>query len=101
MVFLQEDFLAVSDDAYAVIEDVRAAGVYVFGGGIDECLADGRVTADRSVVEGACPETLRIENGHTILERSSRRVAELRALYGAGSCQCGQAPPEVILDLRP
>ena len=39
----------VSADAHAVIEEAKAAGVYVFGGGIDEQVAPVLVAADGSV----------------------------------------------------
>ena len=43
-----EDFPAVGDAAHAVIRDAKAAGVYVFGGGIDDVTTgpdDARVDA--------------------------------------------------------
>ena len=36
MVVPEEDFEAVVEASHAVIEEAKAAGVYVFGGGIDE-----------------------------------------------------------------
>lgn len=36
MAFPQEDFEAVVEAAHAVIDEAKSAGVYVFGGGIDE-----------------------------------------------------------------
>src|SRR3546814_2053994 len=36
MVVADEELPEVSVDAHAVIEEAKAAGVYVFGGGIDE-----------------------------------------------------------------
>ena len=36
MVLTDEEFPIVSAEAHAVIEEAKAAGVYVFGGGIEE-----------------------------------------------------------------
>ncbi len=35
----EEEFPVVAADAHAVIDEAKAAGVYVFGGGIDEDVA--------------------------------------------------------------
>ena len=77
MVVSDEDFQTVSDEAHAVVKEAKAAGVYVFGGGINEGVAPVKVSADGSVVEGTYPETRRIEGGYTILELPSREAAEL------------------------
>jgi len=42
-----EDMAAVGDAARAVIREAKAAGVYVFGGGINEDVAPLMVAADR------------------------------------------------------
>ena len=44
-----EDFQAVGDAARAVIAQAKAAGVYVFAGGINETVAPVKVSADRSL----------------------------------------------------
>jgi hypothetical protein len=51
MVIPGEDFQAVSGAAHAVIEEAKAAGVYVFGGGINEGVAPVKVSANGA----ACP----------------------------------------------
>ena len=53
MVFPEEDFQTVSDESHAVVEEAKAAGVYVFAGGINENVAPVRVSADGSVVEAS------------------------------------------------
>jgi hypothetical protein len=40
------EFEAVVRDSYAVIEEAKAAGVYVLGGGIDESVPSVLVAAD-------------------------------------------------------
>ena len=46
---------AVGRDAHAVINEAKAAGVYVFGGGIDEDVPPVLVSADGTVARGGYP----------------------------------------------
>jgi len=98
MVFPESELQAVSDDAHAVIEQAKAAGVYVFGGGINEGVAPVKVSADGSVVQGTYPETRRIEGGYTILELPSRKAAEAWAAKIAAACRCDQELREFMFD---
>ncbi|HEX5684604.1 MAG TPA: YciI family protein [Ideonella sp.] len=98
MVIPQGEFQAVADAAHAVIEEAKAAGVYVFGGGINEDLAPVKVSADGSVVEGTYPETRRIEGGYTILELPSREAAVAWAAKIAAACRCDQELREFMYD---
>ena len=52
MVVPDGEWEAVGRDAHAVIDEAKAAGVYVFGGGIDEDVPPVLVSADGTVVEG-------------------------------------------------
>ena len=98
LVVAPEEFQAVSDAARAVIAQAKAAGVYVFGGGINEQVAPVKVSADGAVVAGTYPETRRIEGGYTILELPSRREAELWAARLAAACRCDQELREFMYD---
>lgn len=49
MVVPDGDMAAVSHDSHAVIAQAKAAGVYVFGGGIDERVPPVRISADGAV----------------------------------------------------
>ena len=98
MVFPEEDFQTVSDESHAVVEEAKAAGVYVFAGGINENVAPVRVSADGSVVEGTYLETRRIEGGYTILELPSRKAAEEWAAKIAAACRCDQELREFMYD---
>jgi hypothetical protein len=49
MVLSDEQLAAASVDSHAVIEEAKAAGVYVFGGGIDEQFEPVLVSADGRV----------------------------------------------------
>ncbi len=81
---------AASRDSHAVIRAAKSAGVYVFGGGIDESVPPVRVSADGTVVEGTYPQTRQIEGGYTVLELPSREEAERWAAKIAAACRCPQ-----------
>lgn len=98
MVVPQEEFEAVGDAARAVIAQAKAAGVYVFAGGINEDRAPVKVSADGSVAEGTYPETRRIEGGYTILELPSREAAVQWAAKIAAACRCDQELREFMHD---
>ena len=55
MVVPKGEWEAVGRDAHAVIDEAKAAGVYVFGGGIDEDVPPVLVSADGLVAEGGYP----------------------------------------------
>src|SRR4029453_12136531 len=55
MVVPDGELEAVGRDAHAVIDEAKAAGVYVFGGGIDEDVPPVLVSADGLVAEGGYP----------------------------------------------
>jgi hypothetical protein len=98
MVVAEEDFEAVADAAHAVIEEAKAAGVYVFGGGINEEVAPVRVAADGSVTEGTYPGHTVPNGGYTILELPSREAAIEWAAKIAVACRCSQELREFQYD---
>ena len=81
---------AVGRAAHAVIEEAKAAGVYVFGGGIDEDVPPVLVSADGSVAEGGYPWAPPLDGGFTVLELSSREEAIAWAARIAKACRCEQ-----------
>ncbi|MBE9638478.1 YciI family protein [Salipiger mangrovisoli] len=97
MTLTDEEFPQVVADSHAVIEQAKAAGVYVFGGGIDEQVAPVMVTADGEI----CPETYRgshLTGGFTVLELPSRAEAEIWAQKIAAACRCAQELREFMYD---
>ena len=48
----EEDLPAVGASARAVIREAKAAGVYVFGGGIDEAIPPVMVTGEGKLLPG-------------------------------------------------
>lgn len=85
-----EGIQAVADASHAVVREAKAAGVWVFGGGIDETVAPVKVSADGTVTDGTHPQTARIEGGYTVLELPSREAALEWAAKIAAACRCDQ-----------
>jgi hypothetical protein len=81
---------AVGRAASAVIDEAKAAGVYVFAGGIDEGLRPALVSADGSVTEGGYPWAPPLNGGFTVLELPSREEAVAWAARLAKACRCAQ-----------
>lgn len=92
------DLPAVSDASHAVVREAKAAGVWVFGGGIDESVAPVMVAGDGSVAEGTYPQTRTIEGGYAILELPSREAAITWAAKLAVACRCAQELREFMYD---
>jgi hypothetical protein len=90
MVVPDGEWEEVGRDAHAVIEQAKVAGVYVFGGGIDEGVPPVRVSAEGAVTEGGYPWAPRLDGGFTVLELPSRDEAVAWAARIAKACRCDQ-----------
>jgi hypothetical protein len=90
MVVADGEWEAAGRDAHAVIDEAKAAGVYVFAGGIDETLQPTLVSADGSVTEGGYPWAPSLDGGFTVLELPSREEAVAWAARIAKACRCDQ-----------
>jgi len=97
MVVTDEELPEVSADAHAVIEEAKAAGAYVFGGGIDEQVEPVMVSGDGSVSTGTYPDS-RIKGGFTVLELPTREDAVEWARKIAVACRCSQELREFMYD---
>ena len=75
MIVPDGEWEAVGRDAHAVIDEAKAAGVYVFGGGIDEDVPPALVSADGKVAQGGYPWAPPLDGGFTVLELPSRDEA--------------------------
>ncbi|WP_353816045.1 YciI family protein [Agromyces sp. SYSU T00266] len=96
MVVTDQELPAVSDASHAVIEEAKAAGVYVFGGGIDESVPPVLVDADGTVRIDTYGT--RLDGGFTVLELPDRGAAELWARKIAAACRCAQELREFMYD---
>lgn len=85
-----EDFAAVGEAARAVVREAKAAGVYVFGGGLNEDVAPLMVAADGTVANETYPETKELDGGFCILQLPSRDAAISWAAKIAKACRCSQ-----------
>lgn len=97
MVVTAEELPAVSAAAHAVIEEAKAAGVYVFGGGIDESVDPVLVAADGSTSSEIYPGSY-LKGGFTVLEVPTREEAIEWARKIAVSCRCSQELREFMYD---
>ncbi len=80
----------VGRDAHAVIGEAKAAGVYVFAGGIDETVRPALVSGDGAVAEGGYPWAAPLDGGFAVLELPSRKEAVEWAARIAKACRCDQ-----------
>ena len=86
----EQDWAAVGEASHAVIREAKQAGVYVFGGGINEGVAPLMVASDGSVTNATYPQTRDFNGGFCILELPSRDAAIGWAAKIAESCRCSQ-----------
>ena len=80
----------VADAAHAVVQEAKDAGVWVFGGGIDESVPPVTVSGDGTVRAGTYPQTAQIEGGYTVLELPAYDAAVQWAAKIAVACRCPQ-----------
>ncbi|MGP0223049.1 MULTISPECIES: YciI family protein [unclassified Paenarthrobacter] len=92
------EFQTVVEESHAVIEEAKAAGVYVFGGGINEDVAPVRVAGDGTVTPGTYPGHTVPNGGYTVLELPSREAALEWAAKIAVACRCPQELREFQYD---
>lgn len=97
MEFPEEDFPAVAEASHAVVREAKAAGVWIFGGGVMSQQAS-IVATDGSVSEGPYPETKAVIGGFSIIEVPSRDEALRWAAKIASSCRCAQEVREIMYD---
>ncbi len=93
-----EDFPAVVASSHAVIREAKAAGVYVFGGGIDEKVPAVMVDGNGAVSPGTYPETAKLNGGFCVLKVETREEAEQWAAKIAAGCWCAQELREFMYD---
>lgn len=84
------DLRAAADSSHAVVREAKAAGVWVFGGGIDESVPPVMVDGTGTVLESTYAETRHIEGGYAVLELATREEALEWARRLAIACRCAQ-----------
>jgi hypothetical protein len=94
----EEDMPAVGEAAQAVMREAKDAGVYVFGGGINEAVAPLMVAADGTVTNETYPQTGELDGGFCVVELPSREAAVHWAAKIAKACRCSQEVREFGYD---
>lgn len=93
-----EDMAAVGEAARAVIREAKAAGIYVFAGGINSEVAPLMVAADGNGTDDTDRQTRELDGGFCVLELPSRAVAVEWAAKLAAACRCQQELREFYYD---
>ena len=89
-----EDMPAVGEAAQEVVQAAMNAGVWVFGGGLEDQKASV-VATDGAVTDGAHPEAI---GGLCVLDVPSREEALTWAAKVAEACRCAQEVREFMPD---
>ncbi len=92
-----EDWPAVGEASHAVVRAAKAAGVWIFGGGILRQQAS-LVAPDGAVSSGPMPEKKAVIGGFSVIEVASREEAHAWAARIAESCRCTQEVREIMFD---
>jgi hypothetical protein len=89
-----EEMPAVGEAAHEVVREAMAAGVLVFGGGLEHQPAS-IVATDGTVTDGQYPEAV---GGFWIVDVGSREEALEWAVKTAVACRCAQEVREFMPD---
>ncbi len=90
----EEDMPAVANASHAVVQEALNAGVWVFGGGLENQKAS-IVATDGTVTDGPYPEAI---GGLCVVDVSSREGALEWAAKTAVACRCAQEVREFMPD---
>jgi hypothetical protein len=93
----EADLPAVSESAHAVVREAKAAGVWIFGGGVLR-QQSSIVATDGTISHGPVPATKAVIGGFSIIEVSSRDEALVWAARIAQACRCAQEVREIGFD---
>ncbi|ASK64624.1 transcription initiation protein [Brachybacterium avium] len=81
---------AAVEDSHAVVAAARAAGVWVFGGGIEASVPPVMVDGTGDVFESTYARTRHLDGGLAVLEVATRQEALEWARKLAVACRCAQ-----------
>lgn len=98
MVLSDEELQEAWEATHAVVREAKDAGVWVFGGGIDDSVPPVMVNGDGTVTEGTYPQTRHLDGGYTVLEVPSREAALEWAAKLAAACRCPQEVRAFLYD---
>jgi len=92
-----EELARASVESHRVIEQAKAAGIYVFAGGLNAQVPPVRVSSDGSVSREIYPGS-RLDGGYCIIEVPTREEAQDWAARIASACRCPQELREFMYD---
>jgi hypothetical protein len=95
MTFPEEELPDVAKAVRVVREDAKAAGVWVFSGGLESQRASV-VATDGTVTDGPFPETKEVIGGFAVVDVPSREEALKWAARIAVACRCAQEVREFL-----
>ncbi|MBC5767961.1 YciI family protein [Ramlibacter albus] len=93
----QADLPAVGEAARTVMREAKAAGVWIFGAGVQRQQST-IVATDGTRTRGPVPETKAVLGGFCIVEVPSHEVALGWATRFAKACRCAQEVREILFD---
>lgn len=91
------EWAQVAEDAHAVVRDAKAAGVWIWGAGLQRQRAT-IVDPDGRVSPGPFPEAKAVIGGFSIIDVATRDEALSWAARIAKSCRCAQEVREIMFD---
>jgi hypothetical protein len=91
------DWPAVGEASRAVVREAKAAGAWIFGGGVERQQAT-IVAIDGTRTPGPVPERKAVVGGFCIIEVASREEALAWAARFAAACRCAQEVREIMFD---
>jgi hypothetical protein len=92
-----EDWPSVGEASHKVVREAKAAGVWIFGGGVERQQST-IVATDGTTTAGPVRETKAVVGGFSIIEVSSREEALVWAAKIAIGCRCAQEVREIMFD---
>jgi len=93
----EQEMPAVGEAARKVVREAKAAGVWIFGGGLQR-QRESIVARDGSVSLGPEKQTKAVVGGFSIIEVASHEEALAWAARFAESCRCAQEVREIMYD---
>lgn len=97
MTFPEEELPDVGRASHEVVRAAKAAGVWVFGGGVERQQAS-IVATDGAVTAGPDPETKAVIGGFSIIDVPTHADALTWAARIAAACRCDQEVREIMDD---
>ena len=91
------DLGAVGEAVRVVVREAKAAGIWIFGCGIERQQAK-IVAPDGTVIDGPVPEIKAVIGGFSIIEVPNKQDAIAWAARIAKACHCNQEVREIMFD---